>query len=107
MFFSILCDRCVSVVINPSRRILQGFLEIFRLTEADASVLLSAYGLHALEIDRLQQNRLNEQKATSRSSEKINCGRQIGPLSVPIPIGIHPDFISGNWKAGRRKHVHR
>jgi hypothetical protein len=33
---------------------------IFQFTEADAWTLLSVYGFHALEVDRLQNNRSNE-----------------------------------------------
>jgi hypothetical protein len=43
-------------------RIAQDFLTFFRFTEADAFSILSAYGLHILEVDRLQDNRLNEQE---------------------------------------------
>jgi hypothetical protein len=44
------------------QRIAQDFLALFRFTEADACSILSAYGLHNLEVDRLQNNRPNEQE---------------------------------------------
>jgi hypothetical protein len=44
------------------QRIAQDFLAFFRFTEADACSILSAYGLHNLEVDRLQNNRPNEQE---------------------------------------------
>jgi len=44
------------------QRIAQDFLALFRFTEADACSVLSAYGLHNLEVDRLQNNRPNEQE---------------------------------------------
>ena len=44
------------------RRIAQDFLAFFRFTEADACSILSAYGLHNLEVERLQNNRPNEQE---------------------------------------------
>jgi hypothetical protein len=50
-----------------ARRIALDFLAFFRLTEADACTILSAYGLHALEVDRLQNNRSNEQEETGSS----------------------------------------
>ena len=49
------------------RRIGQGFLALFRFTEADASSILSAYGLHSLEVDRLPNNRPNEQEEKGES----------------------------------------
>jgi hypothetical protein len=44
------------------RRIAQDFLAFFRFTEADAFSILSAYGLHTLGVDRLPNNRPNEQE---------------------------------------------
>jgi hypothetical protein len=44
----------------PDRDIGKNFLAFFRFTEADACTLLFAYGLHALEENRLQNNRSNE-----------------------------------------------
>lgn len=87
------------------RSIVQDFLRFFRFTEADASALLSAYGLHALEVDRLQNNRPNEQKETSGSLEKVSHRKRIDQPPGPIPIGVHPDFTLGNWATTSRKHV--
>lgn len=84
-----------------TRRIIESFLDIFRFTEADASVLLSAYGLHALEIDRLCSNRPEQPEDVSK--EQINHRKRKGAPAAPILLGVHPDFIIGNWKtAGRR-----
>ncbi len=49
------------------RKIVHDFLAFFRFTEADAGALLSAFGLNALELDRLLNNHPNEQKETSGS----------------------------------------
>jgi hypothetical protein len=88
------------------RNIIQGFPEFFRFTEADASILLSAYGLHAFEIDHLEKDRPNDRKATSGSSAKLSQRQQKGPPHWPISIGVHPDFVLGDWKTAWRNHVH-
>ena len=46
------------------RSIVQNFLAFFRFTEEDACTILSAYGLRAPEVDRLKNNRPNEQEET-------------------------------------------
>ncbi len=83
------------------RRMFEGFLGIFRFTEADAAVLLSAYGLHALEIDRLGSSRAEQPEDASK--RQINRGKRKGASSAPILIGVHPDFIMGNWKTASRR----
>ena len=45
------------------------FLGFCRFTAADASTLLSAYGFHAFELDRLQNNRSNGQKETDSPTQ--------------------------------------
>ena len=87
-----------------ARFIMQSFLDIFRFTEADASVLLSAYGLHALEIDRLSGNRSEQPEEALKG--QITHRKRKGAPAAPILIGVHPDFIVGNWKtAGRRSTI--
>jgi hypothetical protein len=78
------------------RRIFGSFLDIFRFTEADASVLLSAYGLHAFEIDRLGTSRAEQPEDASK--RQINHRKRKRATAAPILIGVHPDFIMGNWK---------
>jgi hypothetical protein len=86
------------------RNIIESFLDIFRFTEADASVLLSAYGLQALEIDRLCSNRPEQPEDVSK--EQINHRKRKGAPAAPILLGVHPDFIMGNWKtAGLRSTI--
>jgi hypothetical protein len=75
---------------------MQSFLDIFRFTEADASVLLSAYGLHAFEIERLSSSRVEQPEDPSK--RQINHRKRKGAPPAPILIGVHPDFIMGNWK---------
>jgi hypothetical protein len=96
-----------SVFLISVRNIVQDFLAFFRFTEADACALLSAYGLHALEVDRLQNNRPNEHKETSGAPEKISHRKRLGHPPGPIPIGVHPDVIGGNWTTASRRHGHR
>jgi hypothetical protein len=78
------------------RRIFERFLGIFRFTEADAAVLLSAYGLHAFEIDRFGSSRAEQPEEASK--RQINHRKRKGAPAAPILIGVHPDFITGNWK---------
>jgi hypothetical protein len=49
-----------SFFLIAGRDIVKTLLGFFRFTAADACTLLSAYGFHALELDRLQNNRSNE-----------------------------------------------
>jgi hypothetical protein len=72
------------------RSIVQNLLAFFRFTEADALVLLSAYGVHALELDRLQDNHPNKpQKASENVGTLCQRDRTDEP-PTPIPIGVHP-----------------
>ena len=89
------------------RRIVQSFLAFFRFTEADACVLLSAHGLHRLEVDRLQNSRPNERNETNGSLRKLSHRKRTGQPPEPIPMGIHPDFIQGNWTTASKKRIHR
>jgi hypothetical protein len=69
---------------------------VFRFTEVDAVTLLSAYGFHALEIERLQSERLGEaspfdkpkaspyEKLKTSSVEKLNANHAAKPHSVVV-----------------------
>jgi hypothetical protein len=89
------------------RRKVQDFLAFFRFTEADACTILSAYGLHALEVDRLQNNRPIVQKKTNGSLGETSHRKRIREPSEPMPIGVHPDFTRGNWTTASRNPVSR
>jgi len=89
------------------RRIVQDFLAFFRFTEADACTILSAYGLHANEVDGLQNNRPNEQEETGGSLRTVSHRKRIGEPPGPIPLGIHPDFTRANWTTASRNPVSR
>jgi hypothetical protein len=77
------------------QKMMRHFLLIFRFTEADAGCILLAYGLHGFELDRLQDSRSYEKEETRASGLHK---RKVEPPG-PIPLGIHPDFICGNWRA--------
>jgi hypothetical protein len=95
-----------SFLLISVRRIVQDFLALFRFTEADACALLSAYGLHALEVDRIQNSR-NEEKETSGSSGTLSHRQRIGEHPGPFPIGVHPDFTRTNWTTASRNQASR
>ena len=71
------------------RSIVQDFLAFFRFTEADAWTILSAYGMHALEVDRLKNNRPNEQEETDGSLGTVSHRQRIGePPGCAMPIQV-------------------
>jgi hypothetical protein len=96
-----------SFLLVSVRSIVQDFLALFRFTEADASALLSAYGLYALEADRLQNNRPIVQEKPSGSLGETSHRKRIGKPSGPIALGVHPDFTRGNWTTASRNQVSR
>jgi hypothetical protein len=99
-------DLLKSFFLIPGRDIVKNFLAFFRFTEADARTLLSAYGLDALDVDRLQNNRSDEQRETGGSLRKVSHHMRLGEPPLPIPIGIHPDFSPANWTIASRTHIH-
>ena len=80
------------------RKMAQAWLALIQFNEADACCLLSAYGLCAFEVDRLQADRSSGQEKDGGGFEGVRAG-QLGkgspgkrirePIS-PMPIGIHP-----------------
>jgi hypothetical protein len=62
------------------RSIVQDFLAFFRFTEADACTILSAYGLHAFEVDRLKNEGLSEQEKTDELGTISHQNRVGEPL---------------------------
>ena len=64
-------------------------LEFFRLTEADGYIIMSAYGLHALDVDHFQEN----QKEANKVLADVQDRKLIGEPPAPLPIGGHPEFI--------------
>jgi hypothetical protein len=90
------------------RGMIQNFLAFFReFTEEDACALLSAYGLHAFEVERLENRRAKEQKVTGESLREVSHRKRICRPPGPIPIGVHPDFTQSNWTTASRKQVNR
>jgi hypothetical protein len=64
-------------------------LEFFRLTEADGYIIMSAYGLHAVDADNFQEN----QKETNKAFVEVQDRKLISEPPAPLPIGVHPEFI--------------
>jgi hypothetical protein len=80
------------------RKMAQACLAFIQFNEADACCLLSAYGLCAFEVDRLQADRSSGQEKEGGGFEGVRAG-QLGKGSPrkrlrepigPMPIGIHP-----------------
>ena len=86
------------------RRIGQGFLALFRFTEADMLALLAPYGGCAFEVDRLQNNPPLLKKEARR---KLVETSQPKGISGSIPIGVHPDFTLASWATASRSQVSR
>ena len=98
--------RCLSSFFSRFlQRMVQEFLALFRFSETGARAISSAYGFHPFKIDRLQSNR--PKQAESASKGKVGRGQQMAQPTGPIPIGMHPDFTSGNWRATLRSLVYR
>jgi hypothetical protein len=94
-----------SFLLVSGRDIVKNSLAFCRFTEADARTLLCAYGLDIVVVDRLQNNRSDEEKETGGGLRKVGNGQQLGEPPRPIPIGVHPDFSSANWTNASRKHI--
>jgi hypothetical protein len=84
------------------RRIGQGFLALFRFTEADILALLSSYGGCAFEVDHLQNNPPLLKKEAER---KLVETSQPKGIFGSIPIGVHPDFTLANWATASRSQL--
>jgi hypothetical protein len=86
------------------RNLVRKVLASFRGTEADACALLAAYGFYAFELDRLQDNRSVERKASSPKSVGSTHSKWNGWSIGPIPIGVHPDLAEASRRNTPRKH---
>ena len=81
--------RLLSFASRIFRTVAAEILEFFRLTETDGYIIISAYGLHALEVDDLQENKTGTNKALVDVQDR----KLIGEPPAPLPIGVHPEFI--------------
>ena len=88
-----------SFFLNALRKLKRYFLAVFRFTEADAGCILLAYGLHVFEVDRLQNSWPDEEEAAPAHLGRDARRKLKSEPPGPIPLGIHPDFISGNWRS--------
>ena len=84
----------------------EGLLAFFRFTEEDALVLLSAYGFHAAEIERLQKSGSDE-----NGKNRIPLSAKRYPLPAPsygpIPLGLHFELVGIIFGTASRRHPHR
>jgi len=80
-------------------------LELFRLTEADGYIIMSAYGLYAIDADQVQEN----QKETNEAFLNVQDRKLISEPPAPLPIGVYPEFIrqSAGAKNLQRKRAKR
>jgi hypothetical protein len=93
-----------SFFLSALLKIKRYFQAVFRFTEADASCILLAYGLPGFEVDRLQNSWPDEEEDPGAHLVRVGWRKLKGEPPVPIPLGIHPDFISGNWRAPQGRH---
>ena len=73
-------------------KLIRDFLAFLKPTDADASVLLTAYGAHTIGVDQLQSCRSAEQTETDRTSDTSTHRQSIAEPPIPVPIGIHSDI---------------
>jgi len=90
------------------KSMLQKVLAFFRgFTEEDACALLSAYGLYALEVHRLQGDPPSTPKEVSGNLRSLTYGKWIGQVPGPIPLGVHPDLTRARWTYASDRQVPR
>jgi hypothetical protein len=97
--------RLLSFTLGIFRSMAAEVLEFFRLTEADVYIIMSAYGLHALDADHFQEN----QKETNKAFVDVQDRKLISEPPAPLPIGVHPEIIrqSAGAKNLQRKSAKR
>jgi hypothetical protein len=84
----------------------ESLVAFFRFIEEDARILLSAYGFHAAEIERLQENR-SEEKGRNGSPPRAARYPLLAPPYGPIPLGLHPELVSITFGTASRRHLYR
>ena len=95
-----------SFLAGATRAIGEGFLAFFRFTEEDANILLSAYGFHAAEIERLEK-RASDEKGKNAIPPRPKRYPLLARSYGPIPLGLHPEFVSITFGTAPRKHLRR
>jgi hypothetical protein len=73
-------------------KLIRDLLAFFKPTDADASVLLTAYGIHTIDADQLQHCPSAEQTETDRTSDTLTHRQPIAEPPIPFPIGIRSDI---------------
>lgn len=73
-------------------KLIRDFLAFFKPTDADSSVLLTAYGIHTIDAEPLKSSRSAEQTETDRASDTLIRRQPIAEPPIPVPIGICSDI---------------
>jgi hypothetical protein len=73
-------------------KLIRDFLAFFKPTDADASVLLTAYGIQTIDVERLESSRSADQTETDRASDRLTHRQPIAEPPLPVPIGIRSDI---------------
>jgi hypothetical protein len=95
-----------SFLARVSRAMGESLVAFFRFTEEDALVLLSAYGFHAAEIERLQKSG-SEENGKSRIPLSVKRYPLPAPSYGPIPLGLHFEFVVIIFGTASKRHLHR
>ena len=72
------------------RKMVKTCLAFLKFNATDACTLLSAYGLCAFEVDRLQADRSSGQEKEGGGFEGASPRKRLREPIGPVPIGIHP-----------------
>ena len=87
-------------------KLIRDFLAFFKPTDADSSVLLTAYGIHTIDAEPLKSSRSAEQTETDRASDTLTHRQPIAEPPIPFPIGIRSDITWMRRIALTPKHRH-
>ena len=83
-----------SFLTHTARVIEQNLLALFRFTEEDARISLSAYGIHEAQTDHLKNTRPDEDEDNAATPQKVRRYSRLAPAHGPILLGVHPELAS-------------
>lgn len=87
---------------DKMRGIVQGFRAFSRCTKADACTLLSLYGLCAIEVDRLQNSRVQDERGAGDTA-RIESDRELsGKCDENTRISLSRDDVP--YSKYKRRH---
>lgn len=90
---------------HKMRGIVQGFRAFSRFTEADACTLLSLYGLCAIEVDRLQNSRVQDERGAGDTAENRKRQRTENVMKTPGSVLAVMTFLTLNTNAGTQEQL--